>query len=86
MLASMVEHADIGDLIADTISADEVRTLKPSAELYRHAAARMGTPIREVAHVTAAWFDVLGAQHARMQCEWPTRKVVPGTTRPESRT
>ncbi|MFA1611505.1 haloacid dehalogenase type II [Halobellus rubicundus] len=67
MLASMVDHAEIGDLIADTISADEVRTFKPDAELYRHAAARTGTPIDEIAHVTAAWFDVYGAQHAGMQ-------------------
>jgi len=40
---------------------------KPDAELYRHAAARTGTPIDEIAHVTAGWFDVMGAQHAGMQ-------------------
>lgn len=37
MLDSMIEHAGIGDLIAGTISADEVETFKPTAELYRHA-------------------------------------------------
>ncbi|MDH5018856.1 haloacid dehalogenase type II [Halobacterium rubrum] len=67
MLESMVAHADIGDLVEDTVSADEVETFKPAAELYRHAAARTGTPIDEIAHATAAWFDVLGAQHAGMQ-------------------
>ncbi len=67
MLSSMVQHADIEDLLEDTISADEVRTFKPDAELYRHAAARTGTPIHEIAHVTAGWFDVMGAQHAGMQ-------------------
>jgi 2-haloacid dehalogenase len=77
MLASMVEHADIGDLIADTISADEVRTFKPDAELYRHAAARTGTPIDRIAHVTAGWFDVLGACHAGMQGVWVDRKNTP---------
>ncbi|WP_256944048.1 haloacid dehalogenase type II, partial [Halobacterium hubeiense] len=66
MLDSMVEHADIGDLIEDTVSADEVETFKPAAELYRHAAARTGTPIDEIVHVTAGWFDVLGASHAGM--------------------
>jgi len=44
MLSSMVEHADIADLVADTVSADEVRTFKPAPEIYRHAAARTGTP------------------------------------------
>lgn len=67
MLDSMVEAAAIGDLLADTISADEVETFKPAAEIYRHAAARTGTPIDQIAHVTAGWFDVMGAQHAGMQ-------------------
>jgi len=67
MLASMVEHADIGDLIEDTISADEIRTFKPASDLYRHAAARTGTPIDRIAHVSAGWFDVMGAVHAGMQ-------------------
>lgn len=77
MLESMVAHAGIGDLIEATISADEIRTFKPDAELYRHAAARTGTPIDEVAHVTAGWFDVMGAQNAGMQGVWVDRKGTP---------
>lgn len=77
MLESMVEHADIGDILEDTISADEIRTFKPAVDLYRHAAARTGTPINEIAHVTAGWFDVLGAQHAGMQGVWVDRKATP---------
>ncbi|KYH27239.1 phosphoglycolate phosphatase [Halalkalicoccus paucihalophilus] len=77
MLDSMVEHAEIGDLLADTISADEIRTFKPAADLYRHAAARTGTPIDEIAHVTAGWFDVMGAAHAGMQSVWVDRKGSP---------
>ena len=77
MLDSMVEHADIGALIEDTISADEAETFKPAAEIYRHAAARTGTPITEIAHVTAGWFDVMGARHAGMQAVRVDRKSVP---------
>ena len=77
MLASMVDHANIADLIADTISADEVQTFKPDVELYRHAAARTGTPINDVAHVSAGWFDIIGAQHAGMQGVWIDRKTTP---------
>lgn len=77
MLASMIEHARIDDLIDDTISADEIETFKPAAELYRHAAARTGTPIDEITHVTAGWFDVMGAQHAGMQGVWANRKSMP---------
>jgi 2-haloacid dehalogenase len=77
MLSSMIEHADIGDLIEDSISADEVRQFKPDAEIYRHAAGRTGTPIREIAHVTAGWFDVMGAKHAGMQGVRVDRKATP---------
>ena len=73
MLSSMVEHADIGDLLEDTISADEVETFKPDAELYRHAAARTGTPIEEIVHISAGQFDIAGAVHAGMQGAWLNR-------------
>jgi 2-haloacid dehalogenase len=77
MLASLVEHADIADLVVDTISADEIRTFKPHVDLYRHAAGRTDTPVDELAHVTALWFDVMGAQHAGMQGVWVDRKGTP---------
>jgi len=48
MLASMVEHADIGGLIEETISADEIQTFKPAGELYRHATVQTGTPVDEI--------------------------------------
>ncbi|MFC6730983.1 MULTISPECIES: haloacid dehalogenase type II [unclassified Haladaptatus] len=80
MLDSMVKHAGITDLLADTISAHEVETFKPDAEIYRHAAGRTGTPIKEIAHVSAGWFDVMGAQHAGMQGVWVDRKGTPYET------
>ncbi|MFC6716123.1 haloacid dehalogenase type II [Natrialbaceae archaeon GCM10025810] len=77
MLASMVDHAAIGDLLEDTISAHEVATFKPDPDLYRHAAGRTGTPIEEVAHVAALTFDVQGAIRAGMQGVWLDRKGEP---------
>ncbi|WP_224333018.1 haloacid dehalogenase type II [Haloprofundus halobius] len=74
MLDSMVEHADIGDLLTETVSADEIERYKPAAELYELAADRADTPVENVAHTTAAWFDVEGAQHAGMQGVWADRK------------
>jgi len=73
MLESMVEHAGIGGLVADTVSADEVQAFKPAAELYHHAADRIGTDVEELAHVTAGYFDVYGAMHAGMQAVWVNR-------------
>jgi len=67
MLESMVDHCGIDDLLTGVVSADELQTFKPSVELYEHAADRTGTPVDEIAHVSALWFDVQGAQHAGMQ-------------------
>lgn len=77
MLDSLVTHADIGDVITDTISADEIEVYKPAPQLYRHAAARTGTPIDEIAHVSAGWLDVQGAKHAGMQGVWLNRTGAP---------
>lgn len=73
MLNSMVTHADIDDLIVDTISADEISTFKPAPAIYRHAAARTGTPIDRIVHVAGPAFDILGAMHAGMQGVWLNR-------------
>jgi 2-haloacid dehalogenase len=76
MLSSMVDEAGIGGVIEGTISADEVETFKPDAEIYRHAAARTGTPIDRIAHVCGPFFDVYGAMNAGMQAV----RVARGTT------
>lgn len=77
MLDALVETADIGDVLGGVISADEIETLKPSAELYRHAAERAGTPAERMIHVSAAVFDVQGAQNVGMQGVWINRKGIP---------
>ncbi len=73
MLDSMVTHVDIEELIVDTISADEIRRFKPHPQIYRHGAARTGTPIDRVLHVAGPSFDVLGAANAGMQAVWLNR-------------
>ena len=74
MLESMVEHGDLGDLLADTISADEVEHFKPDAELYDHAADRIGTPKENICYVAGGWWDVPGGIHAGMQGVWINRQ------------
>lgn len=73
MLGSMVETAGLESVIADTISAHEIRTFKPHVDVYRHAASRTGTPIESIAHVAGPTFDVQGAMHAGMQGVWIDR-------------
>ena len=74
MLDSMVEHAEIGDLVEDPVSADEIQRFKPEAELYRHAADRIGAPVERIAFVAGGWWDVPGAMHAGMQGVWVNRQ------------
>lgn len=74
MLDSMVDHADLGDVIEETVSADEIEQFKPDAGLYEHAADRIGTPIEEMCFVAAGWWDVPGAIHAGMQGVWVNRQ------------
>ena len=74
MLDHLVAAAGIGDLVSGTISADEVETYKPNAEIYRHGAARVGAPIDEILHVSGGGMrDVWGANHAGMQTAWLAR-------------
>lgn len=74
MLRDLVSTADIGDVVADTISADEIETYKPDPAIYRHAARRVGVPIEEILHVSGGGFrDVWGAKHAGMKAGWLAR-------------
>lgn len=73
MLESMVDHAELGDIISGAISAHEIEKFKPLPEIYRHGAARTGTPIEEIVHVAGPAFDVIGAMNAGMQGAWLTR-------------
>ena len=76
MLEELVAAAGIEDCV-DCVSADEIEAYKPGPAIYRHAAARTGTPIDRIVHVSAAWFDVLGARNAGMQAVWLDRDARP---------
>ncbi|WP_254766743.1 haloacid dehalogenase type II [Salinilacihabitans rarus] len=73
MLESTIEGAGLGDLLAGTVSADEVERFKPRPRLYRHAADRIGAPPASLAYVAAGWWDVPGAITAGMQGVWLDR-------------
>lgn len=80
VLEAMVDRCDIGDLLVDTISADEVRAYKPDGRIYRHAAQRTGTPVDRLAHVATPWYDVYGAMYAGLQAVWVNRTGAPWDT------
>jgi 2-haloacid dehalogenase len=74
MLDHLLAAADIEDVVEDAVSADGVGVYKPEAEIYRHAAARAGTPIDRILHVSGGTMrDVWGASHAGMRTCWLAR-------------
>jgi len=74
MLDHLVEAANLGNIITDTISADEVETYKPDPGIYAHAADRTGTAIDNMLHASGGNMrDVWGAKHAGMQTAWISR-------------
>ena len=73
MLESLVETTGIGPYVAEVVSADEIRTLKPRRALYEHAADRIDVPLDRLAHVTAHWMDVRGATRAGAAGVWLNR-------------
>lgn len=77
MLDALLETANIGEFVEDTISVHEIQRYKPHAEVYQHAAARTGTPIERLVHVAGPSFDVRGAMAAGMQGVWIDRRGEP---------
>ena len=77
MLESMVGAVGVDDLLAATVSADEIERHKPAVELYEHAADRLGTDTGAIVHVSNGQFDVQGAVHAGMQGIWLNRQDNP---------
>jgi 2-haloacid dehalogenase len=70
---AVLTHAGLLPLLADVVSVDEVRTYKPSPAVYRHLAARTGTPMSETWLVSSNPFDVIGAKAAGLRAAWIRR-------------
>lgn len=77
VLDSMIENAEIQDLIENTISSEEVQVFKPHIQLYKHAAKRTDTPPEKIIHASAGWMDVQGGMYAGMKGAWINRKNRP---------
>lgn len=77
MLESMLETADITDLIVDTISADDVERYKPAPAIYEAAIDKVGLAPDRIAHASAGFFDVYGAMNAGIHGVWLNRHERP---------
>src|SRR5271163_3166587 len=70
---AVLTHAGLLPLLADVVSVDEVKAYKPAPAVYRHLAARTGTPMSETWLVSSNPFDVIGAKVAGLRTAWIRR-------------
>lgn len=73
MLEALMNREKLHPYFQVFVSVDEVKTYKPSPRVYRHAAVRLGRPIREVRLVSSNPFDIVGAEAAGMRAVWVDR-------------
>ena len=73
MISAVLDNTALRPYLNNFISVDEVKTYKPSPKVYRHAAERLGRPVREVRLISSNPFDVIGAEAAGMQAAWVDR-------------
>jgi 2-haloacid dehalogenase len=72
-LRGLLTHARLMPPLTDVVSVDEVRTYKPSPEVYRHLVARGGASADKTWLVSSNGWDVLGAKSAGLKAAWVRR-------------
>jgi len=72
-LRALLTHARLIPPLSDVVSVDEVKTYKPSPDVYRHLVARGGRPTEETWLVSSNAWDVLGAKSAGLRTAWVRR-------------
>jgi 2-haloacid dehalogenase len=72
-LRALLTHARLLPPLTDVVSVDEVKTYKPSPEVYRHLVKRGEGSERETWLVSSNGWDVLGAKAAGLRAAWVRR-------------
>ncbi len=73
MLYAVVGNAGLSDLFTHILSADEVRTYKPSRSVYQLAVSRIGLEVSSIGFVSSNSFDVVGAKSFGLWSFWVNR-------------
>lgn len=73
MLRSAARSAGIADLLDAVISADEVKTFKPSPRVYELASAHLGLPASSIGFVSSNNWDISGAASTGLTTFWIQR-------------
>ncbi len=77
LLAAALDHAGLAHYFERLLSADEVRTFKPSPRVYGLLSNRFGVPKEEIGLVSSNPFDVMGAKASGLRAIWVNRQGIP---------
>lgn len=69
----LLKNAKIRKYFSEVISADEVKTFKPSPVIYQHLLSRMGSTPENTWLVSSNPFDVIGAKSQKLNSAWVKR-------------
>jgi len=74
-LETLLANANIRKYFIDIVSADEVKTFKPSPEIYYHFLRRTNSDGAETWLISSNPFDIIGAISASMRAAWVQRSA-----------
>lgn len=70
---SLLQTAGISEYFLDIVSVDEIKTLKPDPDVYRHFCKRANAKAEDCWLISSNPFDVLGAANTGFQSAWLKR-------------
>ena len=77
MLASLVAAAELGGLIDEIVSVEEVGVFKPHPSVYQRAVERVGVAAERIAFQSANAWDIHAASAFGMRTVWCNRRGQP---------
>lgn len=77
MLAAAVENAGLKETFSDLISVDEVKTYKPSPQVYGLLSQHLCVPESAIGFVSSNYWDAAGARSFGLWTCWVNRTNVP---------
>jgi 2-haloacid dehalogenase len=75
MLESAVRHNGLDSCFAEIISVDQVRTYKPSPQVYARGTEILCVPATEILFVSSNWWDACGAKAFGYMVCWCNRSA-----------
>ncbi len=77
LLAELLSHTGLADLVDETLSVEAVRVFKPDPRVYRLVTERFGVAAGEVAFFSSNPWDAYGAREFGFQVFWVNRSGGP---------